>query len=85
MSTDHSCVAVLDEYRGVAFKFGDWSGIEDCLSIDTFPDTSADEDVLTERLQKPYTVICTVSERTKFRVSVLDRLSNLRLVTMTAM
>ena len=50
MSTDRSRVAVLDDYRGVAFKFGDWSGIQDCLSIDTFPDTSADETTLHRHL-----------------------------------
>ncbi|KAH9846820.1 D-isomer specific 2-hydroxyacid dehydrogenase [Lenzites betulinus] len=75
-------VAILDDYQNVAFKFADWSSIQSRLAIDTFPDTTADEDVLVKRLE-PYTIICAMRERTKFRASLLDRLPNLRLIATT--
>lgn len=75
-------VAILDDYQNVAFKFADWSSIQSRLAIDTFPDTTADEDVLAKRLE-PYTIICAMRERTKFRASLLDRLPNLRLIATT--
>ncbi|EIW64322.1 D-isomer specific 2-hydroxyacid dehydrogenase [Trametes versicolor FP-101664 SS1] len=77
-------VAILDDYQNVAFKFGDWSGIRDRLIIDSLPDTTADEDVLAKRLE-PYTIVCAMRERTKFRASLLDRLPNLRLIATTGM
>lgn len=82
MSTERVRVAILDDYQNVAFRFGDWSGIQNRLSIDTFPDTTADEDVLAQRLE-PYTIICAMRERTKFKASLLDRLPNLRFIATT--
>ncbi|EJF66956.1 D-isomer specific 2-hydroxyacid dehydrogenase [Dichomitus squalens LYAD-421 SS1] len=82
MSSERIRVAILDDYQNVAFKFGDWSGIKDRLLIDTYPDTTNDEDILAKRLE-PYTIICTMRERTKIRASLLDRLPNLRLITTT--
>ncbi|KAJ8482931.1 hypothetical protein ONZ51_g5046 [Trametes cubensis] len=57
MSSERVRVAILDDYQNVAFKFADWSGIQDRIIVDSFPDTTADEDVLAKRLE-PYTVIC---------------------------
>lgn len=85
MSIDTSApipVAILDDYQNVAFKFADWSPIRDRLSIDSFPETIADEDTLVERL-KPYTIICAMRERTKFPASLLDRLPNLKVIATT--
>ena len=62
MSSERIRVAILDDYQNVAFKFGDWSGIKDRLIIDSYPDTTNDEDVLAKRLE-PYTIICTMSVR----------------------
>ncbi|KAH9898114.1 D-isomer specific 2-hydroxyacid dehydrogenase [Cubamyces lactineus] len=84
MSSERIRVAILDDYQNVAFKFADWSGIKDRIIVDSFPDTTADEDVLAKRLE-PYTVICAMRERTKFRASLLDRLPNLRLIATTGM
>ncbi|KAI0639692.1 D-isomer specific 2-hydroxyacid dehydrogenase [Trametes polyzona] len=75
-------VAILDDYQNVAFKFADWSSIQDRLAIDSFPDTTADEEVLVKRLE-PYTIICAMRERTKFRASLLNRLPNLRFIATT--
>lgn len=82
MSTGLIPVAILDDYQDVAFKFADWSSIRDRLSIDSFPETTADEDTLAERL-KPYTIICAMRERTKFPASLLDRLPNLKFIATT--
>ena len=81
-STSPVRVAILDDYQNVAFKFADWSSIRDRLVIDSFPDTTADENVLAERLA-PYTIVCAMRERTKFTASLLDRLPNLRLIATT--
>ena len=82
MSSERVRVAILDDYQNVAFKFADWSSIQDRLLIDSFPDTTADEDVLAKRLE-PYTIICAMRERTKFNASLLDRLPNLRFIATT--
>ena len=82
MSSDRVRVAILDDYQNVAFKFGDWTHVLDRLAIDSFPDTTADEDVLAKRLE-PYAIICAMRERTKFPASLLDRLPNLRLIATT--
>lgn len=48
-------VAILDDYQKVAFKFADWSSIQDKLSIDVYTETLQDEEALVERLE-PYTI-----------------------------
>jgi 26S proteasome regulatory subunit N2 len=75
-------VAILDDYQQVAFKSADWSSVQDRLAIDVFTDTLSSEDALVDRL-KPYTIICAMRERTKFRASLLDRLPNLKLIATT--
>ena len=46
MTSERVRVAILDDYQGVAFKFGDWTSIDSRLIIDKFPDTTVEEDVL---------------------------------------
>ncbi len=82
MASERVRAAILDDYQNVAFKFADWSSIQDRLAIDSFPETTADEDVLATRLE-PYTMICAMRERTKFTASLLDRLPNLRFIATT--
>lgn len=77
-------VAILDDYQEVAFKFADWSKIQDRLAIDVYTDTLSSEDALVQRLE-PYTIICAMRERTKFPPSLLDRLPNLKLIATTGM
>ncbi|KAI0348382.1 D-isomer specific 2-hydroxyacid dehydrogenase [Trametopsis cervina] len=77
-------VAILDDYQHVALTIADWSSVRDRLSIDVYDETLADEDALVQRLE-PYTIICTMRERTKFPASLLDRLPNLKLITTTGM
>jgi phosphoglycerate dehydrogenase-like enzyme len=75
-------VAILDDYQQVAFISADWSSVRDRLAIDVFTDTVSSEDALAKRLE-PYSIICTMRERTKFRASLLDRLPNLKLIATT--
>ncbi|KAI0689524.1 hypothetical protein C8T65DRAFT_746132 [Cerioporus squamosus] len=82
MANEHVRVAILDDYQNVALKFADWSRIKDRLAIDSFPDTTANEDILTKRLE-PYTIICAMRERTKFRALFLDRLPTLQFIATT--
>ncbi|KAF8585537.1 D-isomer specific 2-hydroxyacid dehydrogenase [Ramaria rubella] len=77
-------VAILDDYQGVALTSADWSVVHSKAKIDVFRDTLLDEEQLSQRL-KPYTVICTMRERTKITASLLEKLPNLKLVTTTAM
>jgi phosphoglycerate dehydrogenase-like enzyme len=77
-------LAILDDYQRVALTSADWSCVQDRLMIDVFTDTISSEDALVQRL-KPYTIICAMRERTKFRASLLDRLPNLKLIATTGM
>lgn len=77
-------VAVLDDYQHVAFTYGNWSSVQDKLSIDVFDETLHDEDLLAQRLE-PYTIICAMRERTKFTASLIDRLPNLKFIATTGM
>jgi hypothetical protein len=80
------CIAILDDYQGVALASADWSSLQSRpgLSITVFRDTLQSESELAARLL-PFNIICTMRERTKFPSSLLDRLPNLRLLTTTAM
>lgn len=77
-------IAILDDYQGVATTFADWTNVQERASITVFRDTLNDEQELAERLH-PFSVICTMRERTKFSESLMSKLPNLRLLTTTAM
>ena len=77
-------IAILDDYQNVALKYGNWTPIEKYASITVFSDTLHSEDELAKRLE-PFTIICTMRERTKFTGSLLKRLPNLKLLTTTGM
>lgn len=82
-SKGHS-IAILDDYQNVALKYGNWAPIEKHATITVFNDTIHSENDLVARL-KPFTIICTMRERTKFTASLLERLPNLKLLTTTGM
>src|SRR5277367_644865 len=83
MSKPHR-VAILDDYQNVSLKFGNWPPIEKHATITVFNDTLLSEHDLVARL-KPFTIICTMRERTRFPASVLKQLPNLKLLTTTGM
>src|SRR3954449_508436 len=77
-------IAVLDDYQSVAADFCDWSKVAGPVDVTTFSDTLTDEDALVERLQA-FDVVVAMRERTAFPRSVLERLSNLKLLVTTGM
>ena len=79
-------VAILDDYQHVAFTSADWAPVRERVDITVFDTTIQpnDEDALVERL-KPFEIICSMRERTKFPASLLKRLPNLKLLTTTGM
>jgi phosphoglycerate dehydrogenase-like enzyme len=77
-------IAILDDYQNVALKYADWTPIKSYAEITVFNDSLSSEDDLTARLE-PFTIVCTMRERTKFPASLIKRLPNLKLLTTTGM
>ena len=76
-------VAVLDDYQGVALEFADWSILEGRADVKVFRDHLSDPDKVGERL-KPFDVVCVMRERTPLPRSIIEKLTNLRLIVSTA-
>jgi len=78
-------VAILDDYQGIARKYGDYGSLENVeISIFGLEDHTVDEDALVERLHS-FEVIGCMRERTPFKESLLKRLTNLKLLITTLM
>ncbi|KAH7104596.1 D-isomer specific 2-hydroxyacid dehydrogenase [Auriculariales sp. MPI-PUGE-AT-0066] len=75
-------IAILDDYSHVSLKCADWASILARAQIDIYDTTEFDEDKLAKRLE-PYSVICTMRERTRFPASLFAKLPSLRLLTTT--
>ncbi|WUH98516.1 D-2-hydroxyacid dehydrogenase family protein [Spirillospora sp. NBC_00431] len=73
-------VAILDDYQDVALRTADWSAVP--ATIDVFTEPLGDEEALVAAL-RPYDVLVTMRERTALPKSALERLPNLRLITVT--
>lgn len=75
-------LAILDDYAQVALSLADWSRLDGRLSIDVIdrPLGTLDEaaDVLA-----PYHVVCHLRERTAMPAALIERLGNLKLITIT--
>jgi len=84
MTSKYQKIAILHDYQNVALKFGDWTLIEKHTSITVFNDTLHSKDDLAKRLE-PFTIICTMRERTKFIAYLLKSLPNLKPLTTTGM
>ena len=76
-------VAILDDYQNVALSLANWSPLDGKVDITVYNDTLYEEDALVERLAQ-YEIICSMRERTKFSRSLLDRLPNLKYVSIYA-
>jgi phosphoglycerate dehydrogenase-like enzyme len=74
-------VALLDDYQGVALRFGDWSRVKGATVV-PFADHVHDEDVLVNRLCE-FDAVLRVRERTEFQRSLLARLPRLKLILAT--
>ncbi|RAU98831.1 D-2-hydroxyacid dehydrogenase family protein [Mycobacterium colombiense] len=72
-------VAILDDYAGVALSVADWSPVQKLADVTVF-DRHLDEDEAAEVL-RPFDVVCTLRERMAFPRTLIERLPNLKLIT----
>src|SRR5215831_9029780 len=72
-------VAILDDYARAALEVADWSAVQAKAEITVF-DRHLPEDEAVEALQ-PFDVICTVRERMALPRTLIERLPNLKLIT----
>ena len=75
-------VVVLDDYQGVARRYGDWATLGDRVDLVVHEEHLADEDALVAALSGAPIVVA-MRERTAFPRSLLERLEDLRLLVTT--
>ncbi|CDO87002.1 hydroxyacid dehydrogenase [Mycobacterium triplex] len=76
-------VAILDDYAGMALELADWSPVSNRSEITVF-DRHLSEAQAAEVLQ-PFDVICTMRERMPLPRTLIERLPNLKLITIVGM
>ncbi|XHR31284.1 MAG: D-2-hydroxyacid dehydrogenase family protein [Chthoniobacteraceae bacterium] len=76
-------VAILDDYAGVALDLADWSPVKEKAEVTVF-DRHLSEAEAVEALQ-PFDVVCTLRERMAFPRTLIERLPNLKLMTIVGM
>jgi phosphoglycerate dehydrogenase-like enzyme len=74
-----SKVAILDDYPRVALQVADWSSVQNRSEITVF-DHHLSEDEAADAL-RPFDVLCTLRERMAFPRTLIERLPNLKLIT----
>ncbi|OMC09431.1 D-2-hydroxyacid dehydrogenase family protein [Mycobacterium sp. SP-6446] len=72
-------VAILDDYAGVALELADWSPVQSRSEVTVF-DRHLSEEQAADALS-PFDVLCTMRERMAFPRSLIERLPNLKLIT----
>jgi len=72
-------VAILDDYAGVALQVADWATVQDRSDVTVF-DHHLSEEAAAEAL-RPFDVVCTLRERMAFPRTLIERLPNLKLIT----
>ncbi len=75
-------VAILDDYARVAMRMADWSRVAQRCRIDVIDHALEVPDEAASVLA-PYQVLCHLRERTAMPASLIDRLANLRFMTIT--
>ena len=76
-------VAILDDYACAALDVADWSPVRAKAEVTVF-DRHLSEDEAVEALQ-PFDVLCTVRERMALPRTLIERLPNLKLITIIGM
>ncbi len=76
-------VAILDDYAGMALELADWSPVQSRSDITVF-DRNLSEAEAAEVL-RPFEVICTLRERMALPRTLIERLPNLKLITIVGM
>lgn len=74
-----SKVAILDDYAGVALQVADWSPVQNRAEVTVFARHLA-EDEAADAL-RPFDVVCTLRERMAFPRTLIERLPDLKLIT----
>ena len=77
------CV-ILDDYQGVALKYGDWNALAGRVAVTSFREHIPDEDALAERLADADIVVI-MRERTPFPASLFKKLPRLGLLVTSGM
>ncbi len=72
-------VAILDDYAGLALDLADWSRVQNRSEVTVFNRHLAEAEAA-EAL-RPFDVICTMRERMALPRTLIERLPNLRLIT----
>ncbi|OBG36213.1 D-2-hydroxyacid dehydrogenase family protein [Mycobacterium sp. E3198] len=72
-------VAILDDYAGLALQLADWSRVQNRSEVTVF-DRHLSEREAAEAL-RPFDVICTMRERMALPRTLIERLPNLKLIT----
>lgn len=72
-------LAILDDYAGVALDLADWSPVQGRCAITVF-DRHLAEDEAADALG-PFDVICTMRERMALPGTLIERLPNLKVIT----
>ena len=75
-------VAVLDDWQGVARTSADWRELEKRAEVHIFESPFEDEADVVRQLAE-FEIIAAMRERTAFPKSVIDRLTNLKMVAVT--
>lgn len=75
-------LAILDDYEKVALELAPWENLGPDIKIDVYSDRLVKEDALVDRLL-PYDILVIMRERTPFPRSLIERLSNLKLLVTT--
>ncbi|OBJ09212.1 D-2-hydroxyacid dehydrogenase family protein [Mycobacterium sp. 1465703.0] len=72
-------VAILDDYAGVALQVADWSPVQTRSEVTVF-NRHLTEDEAADALRS-FDVVCTLRERMAFPRTLIERLPNLKLIT----
>ena len=76
-------LALIDDYAHVALQSADWSRLDGKAEITVFDRHLTEEEAARELA--PFDVICTIRERMAFPRTLLERLPNLKLITIIGM
>ena len=75
-------LAILDDYQRVALQSADWKRL--AVDVSVFETAFSSEDDAAAKLQ-PFDIICAMRERTAFPRSLIERLPNLKFVSLTGL
>ena len=76
-------LAILDDYQKVALKSADWKSLKG-VEVQVFHDAFKSQDEAAEKLE-PFDILCPMRERTAFPRALLEKLPNLKFVSMTGL